>query len=317
MLETESPRKGVILSHTLGKPEIVELKKAIRKRLFDSIEDSKERERLLDLLEDFARTPFGASVLQNRGFSGYWSDFIVRYPYEIKEKGVHDDGRALSDFERQMFETFPSLIATQNRHQIFMEVIKKHCIDGAVIGSVPCGLMTELVAQRFETKDIKLMGFDLDAKVMERAKAYAQKMGKLPYCEFVCADAWHLPIENELTLLVSNGLNVYVREEEQLLGLYASFYKALRPGGSLLTSYMPYPKRGNEECEWDLEVIDKKALRLQRDLFITLAQANFAYYRSYAETKSQLEKVGFTDVKVIYDKFKMFPAITAIKPLAS
>jgi chemotaxis methyl-accepting protein methylase len=38
----------------------------------------------------------------------------------------------------------------------------------------------------------------------------------------------------EFDLISSNGLNIYVKDKEQVIALYQKFFDALKPGGTLV-----------------------------------------------------------------------------------
>ena len=74
----------------------------------------------------------------------------------------------------------------QKRFHIFQQEIQKRIQNGVVLGSVPCGLMEDLMTLNFHLiKDIELIGFDLDNNSLEKAQdllSLLKKEHRMPFC---------------------------------------------------------------------------------------------------------------------------------------
>lgn len=65
----------------------------------------------------------------------------------------------------------------------------------------------------------------------------------------------------------------------------------------------------------EIGLIDGAALVLQSQVFIDVVQARWASFRTHAQTCTQLESAGFTDVRFIDDRASIFPTVIARKPM--
>jgi hypothetical protein len=73
-----------------------------------------------------------------------------------------------------------------------------------------------------------------------------------------------LPFEDEFTLLISNGLNVYEPDDEKVTELYQQFFKALMLGGILVTSFLTPSPNIDPNYEWDMSQINSEDLLLSK-----------------------------------------------------
>ena len=117
----------------------------------------------------------------------------------------------------------------------------------------------------------------------------------------------------KMNLISSNGLNVYEPDDEKVIELYRQFYKALKPGGKLVTSLLTYPPAVKNQCEWDMSKINQNDLLLQKIIFVDISEAKWQSYRSSEQTNAQLKSAGFENIQFIYDDAKMFPTVIAYK----
>lgn len=268
----------------------------------------------LDLLDQLVEFPFGRFLLLNRGWNGFWTDFVMEHPVSGRASGIAPDGRPLTILERQLLDTFPTVLATQERSRHFATVIQQHLVDSATLASIPCGLMRDLLGRDFAAASfVRLVGIDLDAESLSRAKQCAQQYGLLASATFVEADAWELGFHEEFDLIASNGLNIYEPDDRRVTELYRGFFAALRPGGILVTSFLTPPPSIDPASEWNMGAIDPEALRLQRVIFVDIVGAAFQCYRNSSTTKAQLQESGFSECDIIWDRGRVFPTVVARK----
>ncbi|NEQ91131.1 MAG: methyltransferase domain-containing protein, partial [Okeania sp. SIO2G4] len=149
---------------------------------------------------------------------------------------------------------------------------------------------------------------------LELAKKLAEEYDLSEKVEFHQEDAWNLPFEDEFTLLTSNGLNVYEPDDEKVTELYRQFFKALMPGGILVTSFLTPSPNIDPNSEWDMSQINSEDLLLSKIIFFDILNVQFTAFRSSYTTKLQLGTVGFDDVEFIWDNARIFPIVTAKKP---
>ncbi len=269
----------------------------------------------IEIVEELSRFPLGAFVLQNRGTDGYWTDYMIQHQFEGRTSKVDPQGRPLTEFERVFLDKFPMVLATQQRAIIFQQIIQSYVRENAVLASLPCGLMSDLLGLDFsEIKNIRLVGLDLDIKSLKTAETLAADYGLSEFAEFHQVDAWHQSFVEEFTLLTSNGLNVYEPDDNRVIELYRQFFCTLKPGGVLVTSCITPPPTIDENSEWDLSQIDREGLLSQQIVFAYILGFNFQGLRSSATTRTQLELAGFRDIQIIWDRARVFPTLVAQKP---
>jgi SAM-dependent methyltransferase len=277
-----------------------------------STSTAKEQENIIHQLTEF---PLGIFLLQNRGTDGFWTDYMIEHQYEGRLSGCDSHGRNLTDFERFILDKFPLVVATQQRAVHFRAIIQRHITEGAVMASLPCGLMRDLLSLDYRgINTFKLVGIDLDQRSLALAEKLASDKGLANHVSFYQADAWEQLFPEQFTLLTSNGLNVYEPDDKRVTSLYRQFFQSLVPGGVLVTSSITPPPDLDSTSDWDFTHIDQEALRLQRILFSDILQFNFAGLRSASKTKNQLEEVGFENIETIWDDCRVFPTIVACKP---
>ncbi len=203
----------------------------------------------------------------------------------------------------------PTMQATQERFDIFRRETQAILHDEMSIASVPCGLMDDLLSLDYsQTTNIRRVGLDIDPESVEgalaNAKIYALK------AEAYLADAWNLrAYAKQFELITSNGLNIYVDNQEHELELYRSFAAALKPGGWLITSFLTPPPSMDRNSPW--QVIDRAALLRQKIIFSDVLNANWRVFRSEAQMRELLALAGFEVLNVSYDRQKLFPAVVA------
>ncbi|MGQ3889102.1 hypothetical protein ACQUW5_08740 [Legionella sp. CNM-1927-20] len=126
-------------------------------------------------------------------------------------------------------------------------------------------------------------------------------------------NAWDLAFQEEFDLISSNELNIYEPDDEKVTELYHQFYKALKPDGQLVASFLTYPHILTNHCEWELSKINQNDLLIQKIIFADIIEAKFQCYRSSEQTNEQLKAAGFKNIQFIYDDAKIFPTVVAYK----
>lgn len=291
-----------LISHELGSEVDV---KAIEKRLEENIDSLalpflREKE----LLKQYVDSELGRYVLKNRGLNGYWTSRIILEEHHPKEK---------NELEELIYNKSPVVLATRERFYIFLEEVQKRVQSNMHFASLPCGLMDDLLRIDYSgVENVSLEGIDLDEESLDLARENANHFGLEKQCAFLKKDGWHLGIENKYDLLISNGLNIYVKEDDKVIELYKQFFVALKPGGELITSFLTPPPTVSEESAW--RDFNMEHVMIQKALFVDIAQTAWSSFRTEAQTRAQLEEAGFEVENVIYDRQGMFPSIIARKP---
>lgn len=261
----------------------------------------------LDLLQQLSQFELGRFLLLNQGINGYWTHYILTYPWSSEKEN-------LTFVERFILKRAPIMLATQERFEIFLKENQQVVKPASTLACIPSGMMGELLYLNVTgISNIKLIGVDYDPNALSDAKLLANKQNLSTIVEFNEGNAWSLNFENKFDLISSNGLNIYEPDDARVTELYSTFYNALKPGGKLVTSFLTFPPTMSDECEWDMSVINQNDLLLQKIIFGDILETKWQCYRSSAKTKEQLESVGFEGLKFIYDRAKVFPTVVAHK----
>lgn len=257
-----------------------------------------ELDETLEISRLMSEFEMGRYLLQNRGFNGYWTKYMVI-------DGPKLDPETFNEVERWILFRAPIILATQQRFLIFKEKVQSRLTDGLTLASIPCGLMDDLLSLDYSAvKNVKLVGIDIDEVSISHAQQNAFAKEVTQELEFYHRNAWNLGFESKYNVIMSNGLNVYEPDNEKVILLYAQFYKALTDNGILITSFLTPP------TEW---VISESDAIVQKSIFTDILQVTFLTFHTEEETRQQLEFVGFTVLEVIYDDKRIFPTIIAEK----
>jgi SAM-dependent methyltransferase len=152
-----------------------------------------------------------------------------------------------------------------------------------------------------------LHGFDLDQESLDLAAKRAGERGLEERCFFFKRDAWALGEGAEFDLIASNGLNFYEADDAKTVDLYREFYRRLKPGGVLVTSFMTPPS------SWNAGQVDKFDAMQQKALFTDVLEAKWQIFRVEDSIREHLQQAGFAQVEVIYDRARIFPTVIATK----
>lgn len=260
----------------------------------------------ITLVEQMKKFELGAFLIENRGLNGYWTSYVLLHPNKGRKTGLSSDGSKMSELESWLLNKCPIFLATQQRFQTFRTLTQDLICPGATCASIPCGLMDDLLSLDYSAaRDVKLMGIDLDAQSLEHAERNHKSLNPSVAAAFVQADAWSLPPGSQFDLITSNGLNIYVTNDENCVALYASFAKSLKPGGYLVMSFISPPETWTP--------YDPSDLIAQRELFTQAVPVKWQCTRSEELTRSQLQAAGFKVDSIHYDEQRMFPAVLARK----
>lgn len=303
-----------ILSHNSEPNELEEALESIRIR----IKQAGDKQyvsvaRQLQILDEFAAFELGRFMIQNRGWNGYWTHYVLTFPEQGRKTGLSHDGKPLTKTENFFLNEAPNVLATQERYRHFLAQNQQAVQEGVVLACIPCGLMGELLHLDYSgVKDFHLVGIDLDLDALNGARALAQKLKLDQHIELLHKDAWNLGLRNEFDLISSNGLNVYEAEPDKVTELYHQFYLALKPGGKLVTSFLTYPP-SHEKSECDLTKINAEAAQMQRIIVLDILDFKGLCCSTYSQVNEQLSSVGFKNISFINDTARLFPTVLAQK----
>ncbi len=273
-------------------------------------------QRQLELVDLIAQFDLGKFLIERGGLNGYWTHYIIKHPDNGRLTGLNDAGQPFNEIESFLLDRAPTVLATQQRFAIFKSEIQKRLKNGMRIASIPCGLMADLIDLDYSNlSDVTLIGVDIDQESIYSAQEYARLNNLENRCHFVKNNAWDLNISSELDLITSNGLAIYESDDRRVIQLYRGFFKALKPGGYLITSFLTPPISYGSQSEWKVDAVNTQDAILQKVIFSDILDCKWQIFRSEACVKAQLESAGFQEVEVRYDRAHIFPTIIAKKPL--
>lgn len=263
-------------------------------------------DRQFELLAQLGSFALGKFLLQNHGLNAYWTHQLVTY-----RPGTLAPNHS-GDLEYRIFETLPVIVATRERFGIFRQQLQSLLRPDNVVASVPCGLMGDLLLLDYTGVDaVTLVGVDLDPTALAGATALAAERGLSERLTLRCADAWATGLKADVDVLTSNGLNIYEPDDSRVVALYRSHFGALKPGGTLVTSFLTPPPTNSTESPWEMAEIDEQSLALQSVVFGRLVEARWNSFRTHDQTRKQLLQAGFTDIEFIDDRARIFPTVIA------
>ncbi len=245
---------------------------------------------LRQIAKKLSTFPLGQFLLKNRGLNGKWTSYLI---HTTTSENVT---------ENQLLSRSPVILATRERFDIFQKQLMKYLKPKTVVASIPCGVMDDLLTLPQVPKDTVFLGCDLDAESLGEV---GKRLLVGQNVQLLRQDAWDLGIDKSFDIIVSNGLNIYEEDDERVTDLYRNFYKALKSGGVLITSFLT-PKDAWHDY-------NSEDLAWQKTIFVDILQVKWQSLRSEEITREQLKSAGFEVLDVIYDKQGMFPTIVARK----
>lgn len=289
--------------------DINEQTENIKTRLYQQFNSEPEKlATLLKMLSDLREFELGRFLIKNKGaLSGYWTWYCIL---------GFDISQVKSPLERFILEESPTILATRERFFIFQSLLLKNSHATAVICSIPCGMMADLLSLKFPDSvgELRFIGIDLDATVFPLAQDLAKQLRCTVPCSFFQKNAWELEFENEFDLITTNGLNIYEKDDSRVVALYRKLYHALKAGGKLICSALTPSPQVVKQSEWDFSKIDKRNLEISSLLFKTVLEATWSNFRTSEKTCAQLAEAGFEKIEIFWDSQKMFPTFCAQKP---
>ncbi|QDX31102.1 class I SAM-dependent methyltransferase [Dickeya poaceiphila] len=302
--------QGQLLSHQLHSPDDhYATLNAVRTRIQQAGDlPGATVEEQIAIAEELATFELGQFLLAHRGLNAYWTHNLVTYPSATATLSSH------SDLEKLIYERFPVVLVTRERFCIFRQQLQSRLYDGMVLASVPCGLMGDLLLLDYSHhQDVRLIGVDLDNQALEAAESLARQQHCDNRITLLQGDAWTLQLPEPVDVLTSNGLNIYEPDDDKVTDLYRVFNQALKPEGTLITSFLTPPPMLSAESPWRVTEEEQRLLPLQHLLFSRILEVKWTAFRIYSQTQHQLEQAGFCDIHFIDDRMRMYPTVIARK----
>lgn len=259
---------------------------------------------LLSYVEALAQFPLGQLLIQKKSIDAFWTDFIM----------ISTEQKEGSDLENFILNRSPFTIAWRELLQNFQKITQENLKDGMTLASIPCGAMRELLQLEFSLiSDFKIIGIDIDLDSLMLAEQLAAERGLSQNVSLCQQDAWQLPYDSEIDIITSCGLNIYTPDRQKILDLYRQFFKALKPGGQLISGFLTYPPWENESSEWRVDKIPSNDLFLEKILYKDILNPQWHNFRTSDEIKQELKKAGFCEMTFHYDSLQVFPTVIAKK----
>lgn len=295
-----------IISHRPSDVRLDQAVAAIKGRVSGTQELSPaQRQELNDIVDQLCEFELGRFLLKNQGgLNGEWTHRIISHP----EEGVAE----LHPLESFIIFRSPTVRATRERFYAFQELLQDRVHNGCHLASLPCGVMADLLTLNFgSVSDFSLTGIDLDESAFPLARSLAARYQLQQHCHWIKEDAWNLELNHQFDVLTSNGLNIYQSDRTLLVRLYQKFRQALKPGGTLITSFLSPPPGNNGHTEWNLDAINMDDLQLQLKVMGSVLQATWACFQTEEDTRAQLQEAGFEDIEITWGTSRMFPTVCA------
>lgn len=269
-----------------------ELEREARERIESYQGEEISKKEMHQMLDQLLAHPVGKAVFMSKGLNGENIQYFIG--------GAPEETNPMI---RWFCDRSPVVLATRERFGIFQKELQKRLKNNSHFSSIPCGIMNDLLGLDIsEISNIHFTGIDLDPKSLALAAQNAEKKGLQKICNFAEADAWNLfAFTNTFDLVTSNGLNIYVKEDAKVTDLYKELFKILKPGGTLITSFLVPPTLISEDAT------------KQRIILGTIIGIGWQNFRSEELTLAQLTEAGFINIEIIYDSQRMFPTVIAKK----
>lgn len=257
----------------------------------------------LKMLKDLCSFELGRFLLANRGLNGYWTAYcILNYKHT----------RVDNPLEQWLLTKAPGIVATQERFEIFKNLLQNLLRDNIHLASLPCGGMDDLLGLDYHNVALcKLTGIDLDVESLKLAEENAKTKGT-KNVNFIQRDAWELDIDQEFDVLTSNGLNIYEGNEMRLIALYKQFHQAIKPGGHLIISFINPPPSLDPTSP--VKPYSETDFMKQAALFSDVIKSGWQWFQTESNTRNHLEQAGFSIENIFFDQQKIFPTVLAMRP---
>ena len=265
-------------------------------------------EKGIGILDQLCESDFGKFLLKNKGLNGFWTQYVILHPYKGRITNRNQVGKPISEMEKFLLNKSPQFLATQERFVIFQKFLRDYIKSNMTVASIPCGLLDDLLTLRVENlRHVEVVGIDLDLSSLEHAVWNYQTLSSEPtYNNFTIKteqkDAFNLESENRFDLITSNGLNIYVYDDDSVIDLYKEFYKALKPDGYLLTSHVVYPPHE----------FDDEDFEYANTIFHEIIDCQWKS-RSVEACVSQFFAAGFDVQQIEFDSRQLYPTFLCKK----
>ena len=260
----------------------------------------------LDLVESLCQFDLGRYLLEHNDLNTYWMHYALTHPWFGRKTGMNNHDEALHPLEEFILNRAPLFIALQQRFEIFLKLSQAHVKNTATLACMPSGTMGELLYLDYTHIDnVRLIGMHTDFNAIKCAQALADAMELARFTNLLQMDCYQADFKLEFDLVLNHDFHFQQRNPLNRPAMYANLYQALKPGGTLLTSFM--------QSEWDMTEVNETDVQLQQTLLHDILGLEHFQTETSHEIQLQLETAGFTDIQFLYDSAKMIPSVIARK----
>ena len=257
----------------------------------------------LDLLDDLMAFSLGRFWLQNRRLNGFWYDYVMRR---------YANQQVSNTLEQRILDSLPITLAKRHSYKIIQEFLQSILQENIAIAASPCGVMGDMLTLDYGTlKNFQLFGIDSDFESLSTAASWAIENNLSTVITLIQADTASLDVSKEYHVMVHQGWNVQEKGQASLEEKFSCCFKALKPGGVFVTSFLTPSPDQSKGSTWNMDVIDPKMLRLQNILFSEIIHAPEEVPETLETISETLKKVGFSDVEFIPDASGMVVTVLA------
>jgi ubiquinone/menaquinone biosynthesis C-methylase UbiE len=294
---------------------------AVKRRITNAKISNDEKEKQLAFLDEVGKGFLTRELMIYRRLGAESSQWVVYwYPRQGHKAKKFPNGYKITELEREILENFPFSVASQERFNIFQEETAKEIKrlkpqnQNIVIASCPCGMMDDLLTiPEIRDDNIQLYGIDIDKRVIMMADANVRRYDLSDHTVLSQQNAWRLTFENKFEILLSNGLNLRETDTGRNVDLYKTFFKALKPGGLIITSFLTFPPDSTQKSTWNLNNLDPKYILREKQIMHDIIRIEWQNFNTHDQMKQILEVAGFSDVKFNNGKTGVYPTVTARK----
>ncbi len=263
---------------------------------------------LFSLFESMKTSEMGRFLIENRGLNGYWTELACRFPYFSEEY------KNLPEFDIELLTQYPLVLATQERFLLFKKEIACTVENEMAVLSAPAGTLPEFQNENYDNKKFSITALDIDPEIEVLLKQRVQESKLKNNYHLLLQDIFEYDAKNQFDIAIANGLNIYIDDYSKVLELYNVYIKALKPGGKLITSFLTPPPSVSNPSPWKTESLELFWLQRQKNIFIDILQSTWSHFMSEDTFTGLLKEAGFKNISITWDKCRMFPMVTAIKP---
>lgn len=243
-----------------------------------------------ELINQLAGFYFGQFLIQHRGLNAHWTQYVI------------DGNEEAEGLERILLYQSPSALATRERAGIFVSLLKEHCSDTSKVADIPSGLMKGALS----VPAAHYYAVDIDDEALEVIPEQ-ENLTKIQ------GDASTVELPEPVDICLSNGLTIYMDDDDDVVAFYQNVHRNLSEGGVFITSFLTPPPGVVETSEWQLDKIDPEGAKISKLVFVDILQASWRKHRTTEQTRALLESAGFTDITFYPGTAGIFPTVLAKK----